>query len=144
MGAKVSESWSAVFTRSALLDRVCACSYENLPKAKHRSYCVGNTVPCFLPYSILLTYDMFTQHYNVGRRPYSSACGFNVKECQLNGQGVGEGECVVKEEIRDGRGGEGEGIRFGAQWTPAGTPAGGHQLGRSRHPLPCGSGQLYN
>ena len=20
----------------------------------------------------------------------------------------------------------------------------GHQLGRSRHPLPCGSGQLYN
>ena len=26
----------------------------------------------------------------------------------------------------------------------AGTPAGGHQLGRSRHPLPCGSGQLYN
>ena len=25
-----------------------------------------------------------------------------------------------------------------------GTPAGGHQLGRSRPPLPCGSGQLYN
>ena len=52
-------------------------------------------------------------------------------------QGVGEGECRDKEEVRDGRGGEGEGIRFGAQWTPAGTPAGGHQLGRSRHPLPC-------
>ena len=61
-----------------------------------------------------------------------------------DGQGVGEGGCGVKEEIRDGRGGEGEGIRFGAQWTPAGTPAGEHQLGRSRHPLPCGSGQLYN
>ena len=40
--------------------------------------------------------------------------------------------------------GEGEGIRFGAQWTPAGTPACVHQLGRSRHPLHCGSGQLYN
>ena len=68
---------------------------------------------------------MFTQHHNVGRRPYSSACGLNVRECQLNGQGVGEGECVVKvkEEVRDGRGGEGEGIRFGAQWTPL-----GHQL----------------
>ena len=26
------------------------------------------------------------------------------------------------------REGEGEGIRFGAQWTPAGTPAGEHQL----------------
>ena len=38
------------------------------------------------------------------------------------------------------REGEGEGIRFGAQWTPAGTPAGEHQLGRSRHNLPCGSG----
>ena len=45
-----------------------------------------------------------------------------------DGQGVGEGECGVKEEIRDGRGGEGEGIKFGAQWTPAGTPAGEHQL----------------
>ena len=56
----------------------------------------------------------------------------------------GSAESRDKEEVRDGRGGEGEGIRFGAQWTPAGTPAGGHQLGRSRHPLPCGSGQLYN
>ena len=41
-----------------------------------------------------------------------------------DGQGVGEGECGVKEEARDRRGGEGAGIRFGAQWTPAG----GHQL----------------
>ena len=65
-----------------------------------------------------------------------------------DGQWVGKGEGGVKEEVRDGRGGEGErgrggegeGIRFGAQWTPAGTPAGVHQLGRSRHPLPCGSG----
>ena len=63
-----------------------------------------------------------------------------------DGQGVGVGGCGIKEEVHDERGGrgEGEGIRFGAQWTPAGTPAGGHQLGRSRHPLPCGSGQLYN
>ena len=63
-----------------------------------------------------------------------------------DGQGVGGGGCGIKEEVRDERGGrgEGEGIRFGAQWTPAGTPAGGHQRGRSRHPLPCGSGQLYN
>ena len=37
-----------------------------------------------------------------------------------NGQGVGEGECGDK-EVRDGRGGEGEGIRFGMQWTPAWT-----------------------
>ena len=39
------------------------------------------------------------------------------------------GECVDKEDVREGlwgvrergRGGEGEGIRFGTQWTPAGT-----------------------
>ena len=37
---------------------------------------------------------------------------------------VGDGECGVKEEVRDGKGGEREGIRFGAQWTPAVTPAG--------------------
>ena len=30
-------------THSTLLDRACACSYENLPK--HRSYRVSNTVP---------------------------------------------------------------------------------------------------
>ena len=36
-------------------------------------------------------------------------------------KGEGEGECGVKEDVRDGRGGEGEGIRFGTQWTPAGT-----------------------
>ena len=65
---------------------------------------------------------------------------FGYVELGDDGQGVGEGECGVNEEVRDGRGGEGEGIRFGAQRTPAG----GHQLGRSRHPLPCGSGQLYN
>ena len=49
-----------------------------------------------------------------------------------DGQGVGGGGCGIKEEVRDERGrrGEGEGIRFGAQWTPAGTPAGRHQLGR--------------
>ena len=38
-----------------------------------------------------------------------------------DGQGVGEGECGDKEEVRDRRGREGEGIRFGTQWTPAGT-----------------------
>ena len=36
-------------------------------------------------------------------------------------KGEGEGECGVKEEVCDGRGGEGEGIRFGTQWTPAWT-----------------------
>ena len=30
--------------RSKLLDRACACSYENLPK--YRSYGVSNTAPC--------------------------------------------------------------------------------------------------
>ena len=50
-------------------------------------------------------------------------------------QGVGEGECGDKEEVRDGRGGEGE---------ESDLVRSGHQLGRSRHPLPCGSGQQYN
>ena len=31
-------------THSTLLDRACACSYENLPK--YRSYRVSNTAPC--------------------------------------------------------------------------------------------------
>ena len=36
-------------------------------------------------------------------------------------------------------------VRYHWQWQQEQwTPAGGHQLGRSRHPLPCGSGQLYN
>ena len=30
-------------------------------------------------------------------------------------KGEGEGECGVKEVVRDGRRGEGEGIRFGTQ-----------------------------
>ena len=49
-----------------------------------------------------------------------------------DGQWVGEGECGVKEEVRDGRGGEGErgmesdlmrsGHQLGTSWcTPAGT-----------------------
>ena len=80
-----------------------------------------------------------------GKSTRGGVVGFSgYVELGDDGQGVGEGECGVKEEVHDGRGGEGEGFRFGAQWTPAGTPAGGHQLGRSRHPLPCGSGQLYN
>ena len=58
-----------------------------------------------------------------------------------DGQGVG---AESRRRFVTRGGGEGEGIRFGAQWTPAGTPAGGHQLGRSRHLLPGGSGQLYN
>ena len=37
-----------------------------------------------------------------------------------DGQGVGEGECGDK-EVRDGEEEMGEGIRFGTQWTPAGT-----------------------
>ena len=60
-------------------------------------------------------------------------------------RGLVEGSAESRRRFmtREGEG-EGEGIRFGAQWTPAGTPAGEHQLGRSRHQLPCGSGQLYN
>ena len=80
-----------------------------------------------------------------GKSTRGGVVGFSgYVELGDDGQGVGEGECGVKEEIRDGRGGEGEGIRFGA---PAGghqLGRSGHQLGRSRHPLPCGSGQLYN
>ena len=53
-----------------------------------------------------------------------------------DGQGVGEGECGVKEEVRDGREGE--------RGRESDLVHSGHQLGRSRHPLPCGSGQLYN
>ena len=63
----------------------------------------------------------------------------------MMGRGLVEGGAESRRRFVT-RGGEGErgGIRFGAQWTPAGTPAGGHQLECSRHPLPCGSGQLYN
>ena len=72
-----------------------------------------------------------------GKSTRGGVVGFSgYVELGDDGQGVGKGECGVKEEVRDGRGGEGEGIRFGAQWTPTGT--------LSRHPLPCGSGQLYN
>ena len=39
----------------------------------------------------------------------------------VKGEAEGGEECGVKEAVRDGRGGEGEGIRFGTQWTPAGT-----------------------
>ena len=71
-----------------------------------------------------------------------------------DGQGVGEGECGVKEEVRDGRGGEGERGRAGVGERVRGEEGergresdcvhSRHQLGRSRHPLPCGSGKLYN
>ena len=63
-----------------------------------------------------------------------------------DGQGVGEGECGVKEEVRDGRGGEGERGRVGVgeRGRESDLVHSGHKLGRSRHPLPCGSGQLYN
>ena len=36
-------------TRSTLLDRACACSYENLPK--YRSYRVSNTAPWCLQFA---------------------------------------------------------------------------------------------
>ena len=59
-------------------------------------------------------------------------------------RGLVKGSAESRRRFVTGEGEGGEGIRFDAQWTPAGTPAGGHQLGQSRHPLPCGSGQLYN
>ena len=53
--------------------------------------------------------------------------------------------CYTK-GVRGGGGvGGGGGVRMACEKsTRGGTPAGVHQLGRSRHPLPCGSGQLCN
>ena len=52
--------------------------------------------------------------------------------------GLVKGSAGDKEEVRDGRGGEGERGR------ESDLVRSGHQLACSRHPLPCGSCQLYN
>ena len=52
-------------THSTLLDKACACSYENLPK--YHSYRVSNTAPCFQTYHALYHYIKSTHIRNVNR-----------------------------------------------------------------------------
>ena len=60
--------WSYVgndITRSMLLDRACACSYENLPK--YRPYRVSNTAPCAPGLTeIYIRYYLYIINNNIG------------------------------------------------------------------------------
>ena len=69
-----------------------------------------------------------------------------------DGQEVGEGECGVKEEVRDGRGGEGEGNQIWCTvdtswdtswWTPAGTQTPAALRVRSTIQLTCNCDQRH-